>query len=153
MVTRRAIVALAGGAGLGGISLATYETQNQDGYQQTFRLGIVSEISFEEDGMMSITFREDHGSACFAIWHASDDVERTNPILNYGCGPQYQEMPRYGGTVSVDLVDAIRSSNAKFPTRAFKLLGFNQRLFGNTTGKVRFRVPEDLMPNENLSDQ
>lgn len=115
-------------------------------WDQTFNSPLVDRIQFDDDGAMHVTFAPNHGLDSFGVWHATDDWNDRDPVYQhqpYGG----QEMPRYSGTVTVNIGAELRNISANFPSNKFKLIGLARfSLRWEHDGKVKFFVPKALMP-------
>lgn len=121
--------------------------QKQDPWHQRFNSDIVEEIRFSEDGRMFVTMAEAHGADGFGIWHVSDNERQRGSIAGYGRGFFSEGLPRYGGTVSLNLGSALESSAGNYPSNRFKLIAVTVNgLIEDPVGQVRFVVPQELMP-------
>lgn len=146
MVSRNVVALLLVGLAIGGGVYTDVTPLNDDSYNQSFlSSSIVDEIHFDEDGTMDIVLSDNHNAVCFAIWHNSDDTKNRDPLINYGCSTDLRNLPRYGGTVRIDISGSITNSETNFPSNKFKLIGFDRELFGEPVGRVTFRVPDELL--------
>lgn len=157
-INRRDFLTFVVGAGSGGLG-ALYlgndrisefiESQGgeYDPYHQEFNASFVSDIEFTRTGVMSITLPATHRATWLGIWHADDAYEQDYMIAHVGeMGISGGSLPKAGGTVRIQLLQAMAGSGLAFPNNRFRLAAFQGRLLAERTGSVGFRVPEDVMP-------
>lgn len=117
-----------------------------DPYVQTFNGAVVERIEFDKDGSMAVTMADSHGADGFGVWHASDDEQAQDPVANYGLGIGTSELPRYGGSVTINITKQLANSAGSYPSNEFVLIAIRGFVQWEPVGRVRFSVPEALMP-------
>jgi len=151
-VTRRDV--LAGGlsiglAGLAGCSTGSagglLETPDPNAMEQDLDDGF-DRLVWQEDGSAEVYFEDTHGMDGFYIAHESDSPKKAFASC---------DAPRYGGSMTVPLLNLIRSEGYAYPSRRFKLVGGEGAFTSCTTpgevywidafgtkGTTYFTVPE-----------
>lgn len=88
-------------------------------YVGVFDAGVLPGISNDieettvENKTLNVTVSEDHESEVVVLRHKIDSEDEP-PLVS-------RSLPRYGGTVSIDLMQHVQCSDAEFPSRKFKV--------------------------------
>lgn len=107
----------------------------------------VKSIEWINLDVLRIHFKKDHEMDGFVIMHKLDDDPTSDDIVT-------QKAPNYSGPRDVRLVDHVRSSDRKYPSRKFKIVGYEGdfgyvSIIGEKTGSFGFKIPKGIMPRTN----